>query len=344
MQSKRLCLVLACILLPLAGCDSTETSETFVARTFFMYGSDGEIIDLPVSTVVFSISFVEGLTDAEKESILATEPSVRSLADRVSSGDLEEAELYNFITIPIEPGLTAAQTLAMLERLSAREGVNFANPGLGLSTPPDYERIPNLHFVFGDGFSASFPFSTPREEIDALNTSFAVEVSRITERPSIDEVIYDLRVTEGTGFNAIDTANSYHVNPITITAQVRLGELAPAIYFLPEITLLSPEEDGVTTSDTLEILWFDRDPNDINQPDGAFPPDAEIRLFIDTDNEGRNGILIADGISEDDEDDSFLWDTTGFPTGTYFIFAEMYDRLWPPVYSYSPGPVHIVSR
>ena len=113
---------------------------------------------------------------------------------------------------------------------------------------------------------------------------------------------------------------------------------------MPLIEVLSPEEGGVTTSGTVVIQWRDIDPYDICCSDGVFPPDAEIRLFVDTDNEGRNGILIADGISEDDETDSFLWDTTGFPAGTYFIFAEMYDRLWPPVYSYSPGPVHIVAR
>lgn len=78
----------------------------------------------------------------------------------------------------------------------------------------------------------------------------------------------------------------------------------------------------------------------------AFDADseAEIALFYDTDNEGFDGVLIADGLQETDGAGSFVWNTEGVPTGDYFIYAMVMDENNPPAFSYSPGRVRVTEE
>lgn len=68
---------------------------------------------------------------------------------------------------------------------------------------------------------------------------------------------------------------------------------------------------------------------------------AEVKLFYDTDNQGFDGILIADKLVEQDGAGSFVWNTEGIPTGDYFIYAMVVDENNPPAYSYSSGKVKV---
>jgi uncharacterized repeat protein (TIGR01451 family) len=70
---------------------------------------------------------------------------------------------------------------------------------------------------------------------------------------------------------------------------------------------------------------------------------ANIKLFYDNNDTGLDGILIKDGLIENDGTGSFTWNTEGIPTGEYFIYAMAMDNENAPVYSsYSKGKVKAV--
>ncbi|MFH1321405.1 MAG: Ser-Thr-rich GPI-anchored membrane family protein, partial [Bacteroidota bacterium] len=99
---------------------------------------------------------------------------------------------------------------------------------------------------------------------------------------------------------------------------------------LPQITLLEPDGNNDTVDASFTLLWTDSD-ND---------SDAEISLYYDSDDTGYDGILIVSGISEDDEDDAYEWDTASLPDGTYYIYALITDGT-DTGYDYSSGFVTV---
>ncbi len=69
--------------------------------------------------------------------------------------------------------------------------------------------------------------------------------------------------------------------------------------------------------------------------------DAKVSLFYDTDNQGFDGILIANDLAETDGNGSFIWNTEGVATGNYYTYAMVLDDNNRPVFSYSPQTVQI---
>ncbi|MFC1848936.1 hypothetical protein ACFL27_01895 [candidate division CSSED10-310 bacterium] len=117
----------------------------------------------------------------------------------------------------------------------------------------------------------------------------------------------------------------YSYGPVTVQHN------GPGINISPSITIVEP--DG--TDDVLEnqavIRWEDSDPDDA----------ALITLYYDTDNAGYDGVQIAENIREDNEEDTFLWSTSGLSEGDYYIYARIDDTINPPVSVYSQGPFTI---
>ena len=99
----------------------------------------------------------------------------------------------------------------------------------------------------------------------------------------------------------------------------------------PTLTLTEPDGLDDTADTSYEITWTDEDPDE----------DATISLYYDTDNTGTDGTLIADNISEDDETDSYTWDTTAVSEGSYYIYAVIEDGVNDPVTTYSSNLVTI---
>jgi hypothetical protein len=97
----------------------------------------------------------------------------------------------------------------------------------------------------------------------------------------------------------------------------------------PAIVVQEPSEDFITEFDNILIRWEDSDPE----------TDAEITLYYDTDTSGEDGTLIAEGLMENPDGesyDSYLWDITAVPEGTYYIYAAITDGNSSAA-SYAPG-------
>lgn len=86
----------------------------------------------------------------------------------------------------------------------------------------------------------------------------------------------------------------------------------------PAIEIVEPFEDVLTNGQTLSIRWTDEDPDS----------NASIALYYDTDNQGEDGVLITQGLNEDDEGDRdiYTWDISSLADGTYYIYAVIEDE------------------
>jgi predicted secreted protein len=99
----------------------------------------------------------------------------------------------------------------------------------------------------------------------------------------------------------------------------------------PKILVLTPGKGIVETDENYIIRWIDSDPED----------SAFISLYYDTDQSGYDGSLIVSDLSEDDENDMFLWITKDIPNGQYYIYAKIDDGMNDVVYDYSYGKLSI---
>ena len=122
---------------------------------------------------------------------------------------------------------------------------------------------------------------------------------------------------------------------VIIPNVLEIGEYRLQIFggnVTPKLLLgaLTINKAGMTTT----INWQDKDDDD----------NANISLYYDTDAEGFDGALIVDNISEDDELDSFQWDFSDVPSGTYYIYGKIDDGVNMPIFSYGSTPVIVQNR
>jgi hypothetical protein len=71
--------------------------------------------------------------------------------------------------------------------------------------------------------------------------------------------------------------------------------------------------------------------------------EAQISLFYDTDDQGLDGHLFAQGVAETDGSGSYVWDSRGVTDGTYYLYARIDDGANVPRFSYATSPVTLVS-
>ncbi len=102
----------------------------------------------------------------------------------------------------------------------------------------------------------------------------------------------------------------------------------------PRLTFLEPNGIDDTEDLSYTISWTDQDPDN----------DASIDLFYDTNGSGADGTPIpgAQGLSEDDETDQYVWDITGLPEQDFYVYATISDGVMDPFTVYSPGPLTVL--
>ncbi len=97
----------------------------------------------------------------------------------------------------------------------------------------------------------------------------------------------------------------------------------------PSISLTAPSSMMLNPA-SVDITWTDRDLDD----------NAQISLYY-TEDPAQVGTLIADNISEDSSVNSYTWDCSSVPFGTYYIKAVISDGVNPPLISVSSGRVMV---
>ncbi|MBW2064875.1 MAG: chitobiase/beta-hexosaminidase C-terminal domain-containing protein [Deltaproteobacteria bacterium] len=100
----------------------------------------------------------------------------------------------------------------------------------------------------------------------------------------------------------------------------------------PAITWLDPAQAFLTNGAPVRLSWEDSDPDS----------NADIALYYDTDLSGEDGIRIVEGLKEDEDGaaDAYLWDLTGVPDGTYYLYAVIHDGTQGRT-SYKPAGVTV---
>ena len=114
----------------------------------------------------------------------------------------------------------------------------------------------------------------------------------------------------------------------TVTVNITMIDLTPSIQ------ILEPSQSLTIADQTYVITWIDNDYDD----------NAQISLYYSSDTLFSNAVLVpgAQGISEDDAQNFFVWNTTLYDSGSvYFIFAKIIDILHPFEISRSPGSLLI---
>jgi hypothetical protein len=124
------------------------------------------------------------------------------------------------------------------------------------------------------------------------------------------------------GFGGTDTAG----NPVAVSQTIENNYRDT----VPRITVLEPNGIGDTCNTNYLILWEDYD----------YDSNATISLYYDIDSIGWDGTLIISGLSEDSIN-SYLWNTSGVPAGSYYVNALINDSTNPTGFSYSKGVITI---
>lgn len=100
----------------------------------------------------------------------------------------------------------------------------------------------------------------------------------------------------------------------------------------PMISVTSPAGDVGGGAVVVDYQAFDSD------------SDAVVELFYDNDSDGFDGVRFAQGLAERDGAGAYTWDTTGLPTGDYYVYARVSDGITPPALAYAPGVVHVTAQ
>jgi hypothetical protein len=88
----------------------------------------------------------------------------------------------------------------------------------------------------------------------------------------------------------------------------------------------------------------DRTSGRIEWIDSGLPDSARISLYYDRDNQGLDGVLIAQDIRPANGRNSYSWNYSGVPAGSYYVYAIIEDGKNAPVSSYSPGKIIVPSK
>ncbi len=240
-------------------------------------------------------------------------------------------------------------------------------PKSGLPSGTEIHNKARIYFDWNDPIDTplvvnTLDSGTPLSSVDTLpatisNLNFRVSWSGQNEENGSGVASYDIYVSDNGGayslwlddtsntqaeflgeqghnyaFYSVATDNVGHVEDAPTVPDSETTVVGDTENQTPTLTLLEPDGVDDTAAPNYTITWTDDDPDD----------DAQISLYYDYDNQRQDGILIVDGLSEDEISDQFLWNTLGFTEGLYYVYVTIDDGVNEVVAVYSDGPVTII--
>lgn len=194
------------------------------------------------------------------------------------------------------------------------------------------DQITEVHVEMEDVLPPTVSISADPDSIANGGSSILSWTSTNTNSISIDKGIGDVDL------NGSITVSPSESTTYTITATGPGGTVPDSVTVNinqpPLIAISQPDGPDNTADQGFIIQWTDEDPDN----------DATISLFYDNDNSGMNGTLIVTSLREDPDDypgDTYNWDTSGIPDGSYYIYAIIDDGVNEPVVDYSDGMITI---
>jgi uncharacterized repeat protein (TIGR01451 family) len=198
----------------------------------------------------------------------------------------------------------------------------FESPTEGVDTIEDFDSNEGDRIVisatgFGGGLT---PDAVLAESQFVLGTTAVDSDDRFIYDPATGNLFFD---PDGNG-----AAPQQQIAILTGAPNLSAGDIfISGNSTTPSIKITAPSTNVSDTEVTIEWNAFDAD------------SEATISLFYDTDNQGFDGVLIADGLAEIDGQGSFVWNTENIPLKDYFIYAQISDETHAPVFSYAKGQV-----
>lgn len=180
------------------------------------------------------------------------------------------------------------------------------------------------------------PILTAYIEPDSIELGDSATITWSSTYTDYCEIQPDVGLVEANG--------SITVSPEDTTTYIitATGHCGTSVYNLPlyvtgatSIEVTYPNSVNDYADEACKIRWKDTGPN----------IDATISLYYDSDNSGEDGTLIVSGINETpdgDSGDSYIWDTSNMPEGTYYIYAVLEDGINSALIDYSEGPINII--
>lgn len=190
--------------------------------------------------------------------------------------------------------------------------VDTLSPTLALSRGPIAEED-LAHFEFEVFTSA---------QADTPVQSGTRQTGKFTAQPLLDRQYYYWRA-----YAVDESGQRSQASPLT-----PFFTIDDQVDAAPEFGFVDLDSPRIERRSGIDIRWTDHD------PDSA----ASIALYWDTDQQGRDGVLIAEGIAEDDPADRYRWDASNVEPSKVYLYAVVTDGTSETVV-YSPAAIFLES-
>ncbi len=256
------------------------------------------------------------------------------------------------------PTITFGAEFTILnDEASSRNGARFAMEELPYAMRFENDFLTaKKHHLEGQSIVINSNINPQGRRLDIENTEFPFSLSNSLEAviirvegeddmptfsmvlPTGQEVTKENAFEMGYAYTEFDERNQAHIvltNTIPGDYLVKIAgtgqfelDIAGA-EFGPTLTIESVTNDG--ESNEIDIRWEDED----------LDSDATLSFYYDMDEQGADGVLIAGGISEDDESDLLTWDVSEVDNGTYYVYGIIDDGSNAPVITYYDEAIQI---
>jgi len=298
--------------------------EPLVITQFGWYGGPQETAD---AVVEYVDTLVDSVRDAHDQFMESLADAIETWNEEVATYQEEYAEWES--SEDEDPGDPPEPPEFDPDSLPEANEINLNDPmeAFGLNGyPPDQD------------LSYEYYLQIPDENFGALRGNDYYIVLRTAHTAEVGDR-FQVRMNPGaityTVFTDTNQIFSDHFRGessskiVTSPIEVRSGNVPPKFRFL------SPAAGNNFADENLdfEISWYANDPDN----------DANISLYIDTDNKDYNGTLLVAGLTEGVDSRHTIRlpdDVPGFDPGLkYYVYAQVTDGVNPQISVYADGPI-----